>query len=286
MITILKWIPASGKTTLAKSIIEENPETVWVNKDSIRKEKPWLKEWAIDEVQRTMIVQAIRAGKDVVVDNTHCNWKTLDSIIKYCESLCNKVLVRDIFLEWIDRDNLTKQEGLERCIARNLSREEHVPESVIHEMFLQCYPLIWDVVIVDLDWTLCNIDHRLHHVQAGKKDRKSFFEWMTEDGVNDFVWRAMVWLSHTHRVVLCSGRPDNYCKQTVQWLKDYQIEYDHLLMRHHRDNRPDTVVKKDMYDKCLASANVVLAIDDRMSIIDMRQENWIPVLAVNWGRDF
>ena len=284
-IIILKGIPACWKSTYAHRLMEES-EYVWINKDDIRSKHGNIKEWAVDEIQRKMITAAVKADKDIIVDNTHCNKNTLHGVVTFCKSFTQDVEIVDCFQKMCDEGSLTMHEWLLMCIRRNAQRDKIVHQSVLHEMFLQEYECLRPIVIVDLDWTLCNIDHRLHFVKEGKKDWKSFFEWIPWDTVNRFVHATVASLHKNYQIVLCSWRPDNYCELTVKRLRDNNICYDHLLMRHSRDNRPDTIVKKEMLDKCLARNTIIWAIDDRKSVIDMRLENWIPVLAVDWWRDF
>lgn len=284
-IIILSGIPACWKSTYAHKLMEES-SYVWINKDDIRSKHGNIKERAVDEIQRKMITDAAKAGKDIIVDNTHCNMETLKSIIAFCKWFTENVEHIDCFEMMCKEEKVTPSEWLWFCIDRNNRREKKVPQSVLHEMYLLNHHTLRPIVIVDLDGTLCNIDHRLHFVQWQKKDRKSFFDHISWDAVNEFVRSTVMSLHANYQIVLCSGRPDNYCDSTIQRLKDNDIKYDHLLMRHHWDNRPDTLVKKDMLDKCLARNTIVWAIDDRKSVIDMRLENWIPVLAVDWWRDF
>lgn len=39
-------------------------------------------------------------------------------------------------------------------------------------------------IIVDLDGTLCNAEHRKHYVEAKKKDWKSFYNGIAQDKPN------------------------------------------------------------------------------------------------------
>lgn len=98
-------------------------------------------------------------------------------------------------------------------------------------------------IIVDLDGTLANVDHRMHHVRGeGRKNWKRFFEEMTKDEHEE--WCRMLTNHLPVTVILLTGRPDEYEHETREWLKAKDVHYDCLLMRKRGDFRPDTVVKK------------------------------------------
>jgi len=71
-------IPASGKSTWAKAWVEEDPDRrVRVNRDDIRMmmfgRPHGVDERLVTNVQNAAIRAAVRAGLDVVVDNTNLN---------------------------------------------------------------------------------------------------------------------------------------------------------------------------------------------------------------------
>lgn len=76
---ILKGLPASGKTTHAKEILNKNPNKyVRVNKDDLRAmmfdskfSKP--NESVVLKVRDSIILNAIKAGRHVIVDDTNLN---------------------------------------------------------------------------------------------------------------------------------------------------------------------------------------------------------------------
>ena len=46
-------------------------------------------------------------------------------------------------------------------------------------------------VIIDLDGTLANVGHRVHHVQKEIKDKKAFNSLMGEDGLNNWCFELL-----------------------------------------------------------------------------------------------
>lgn len=126
-------------------------------------------------------------------------------------------------------------------------------------------------IVVDLDGTLCQIDHRLHFVRGeGKKNWKAFFEALKDDTPNYWCRHIMDGVKDIHNIILCSGRTDNYEQQTMNWLGKWGIEYHELFMRNRQDFRPDYIVKEIILDfEILTRYEPYFFIDDRKTVVDM-----------------
>ena len=142
-------------------------------------------------------------------------------------------------------------------------------------------------IIVDLDGTLCNINHRLHHVKNGKSDWKAFFEGIPYDTVNEPV-RTLAWLHrwYGYDVVFLSGRPDDYREYTTKWLDQNFGGFYHLFMRPSGDYRPDDVVKNELYNTMVEPQwDVYFAVDDRPSICELWREKGIFLFDVGGAEE-
>src|SRR5688572_8957451 len=99
-------------------------------------------------------------------------------------------------------------------------------------------------ILVDIDGTL-----------AHRGDR-SPFDWhrVGEDQPN----APVIELVHTlywagkHRIILMSGRDETCRVQTEMWLDAQDVPFHDLHMRPAKDNRKDSVVKREMYDRHVA----------------------------------
>lgn len=85
---ILQGLPASGKSTYAKKLVNENPEnTVIVNRDSIREGlgKYWIpsRENLVTIIEDSMIIESLKKGYNVIVDATNLNTKTIAKFENY-----------------------------------------------------------------------------------------------------------------------------------------------------------------------------------------------------------
>jgi phosphoglycolate phosphatase-like HAD superfamily hydrolase len=127
------------------------------------------------------------------------------------------------------------------------------------------------IVLVDMDGTLADVGHRLHHVRAGRKKNWSrFFEAMDADPANPQIVAMVKQLAAEHRVVIVTGRPEHYRQRTLDWLRRHDVPFDEMHMRPDGDHRPDHIVKKEMLATLgPARDQIALVIDDRPSVCDM-----------------
>jgi FMN phosphatase YigB (HAD superfamily) len=126
-----------------------------------------------------------------------------------------------------------------------------------------------ELVLVDMDGTLADVSHRVHHVRGrGKKNWGAFFRGMVHDPPNEVIADWVRNLKPEYTVVILSGRPSNYARETVEWLRRHHIPFEHLLMRPAGDHRPDHIVKKELMDT-LPRERIAFVIDDRSSVCRM-----------------
>ena len=159
-----------------------------------------------------------------------------------------------------------------------------------------------DIIVCDLDGTLCNIDHRLHFVQVAegaprvansgsitypRKDWDSFFNGVPNDTVNEPVLEVLDRFKSAqqiYEIVFCSGRPERCRADTVEWLEAY-VGYGHyeLYMRQDGDFRSDDIVKQEILDKHIDKERVLFALDDRNQVVDMWRRNGLTCFQVAEG---
>ena len=142
-------------------------------------------------------------------------------------------------------------------------------------------------VIFDLDGTIFDPSHRLHHLD-GEKDWKAFHDGMDEDTLFEAVaelarilYRASVAGCGIDAVLLVTARHDDpkYKRMTEEALLLHDIPYHKLYMRANNDTRPDHMVKADILQQILDEGyEPMLAVDDRPSIIEMWRAHGITAL--------
>ncbi len=141
------------------------------------------------------------------------------------------------------------------------------------------------IVIVDIDGTIADVRHRLHHIQGGKKKNwKAFFEAMDRDKPIDSMIQQVYELERDHDILIVTGRPEQYRARTEKWLKANGIRYRKLFMRPSGDHRPDYTVKAEVLRE-FPKGQIVLAIDDREPVCDMWEKNGIRCIRVDNGEE-
>lgn len=138
-------------------------------------------------------------------------------------------------------------------------------------------------IIVDIDGTLANNDHRQHHVMTRKKDWKAFFEGIHLDSVNSWCHQVIEAMSRKMDIILVTGRDESLREKTVEWLKSNGIDYRlRLYMRSDNDRREDMIVKEEIYRWHIEPHfDVLFCLDDRPSVCRMWRKIGLTVLQCN-----
>lgn len=287
---IMKGLPASGKSTLAKEICERDGNTVRINKDLLRTMLHFdkfnhIKESHTRDAARKLADWYLSNGINVIIDDTNLNESTV-------QSWRDLAKIHNAHIEYCDLTDVP----LHYCIERDRVREKRVGDQVIQKMALQ--HLGWlkgeNIVICDLDGTLCDITHRLHYGKGETKNWTKFFDGIPGDSLRHEVLNAVV---NTCRekdagLILVSARPETYRETTEQWLDNnfsgltFGRGRIGLIMREAHDKRPDTEVKSDIFEKYLKHLNIVKVFDDRPSVIRMWREKGLEVEDVGQGIEF
>jgi uncharacterized HAD superfamily protein len=140
------------------------------------------------------------------------------------------------------------------------------------------------VVIVDMDGTIADVNHRLHHISGdGKKNWKRFFQGMDRDTPIDDVIQQVRELAEEHKIVILTGRPEHYRGVSERWLEKHEVPYEVLFMRPSGDHRPDYVVKQEIVEE-IGPEKIALAIDDREPVCEMFRKLGIEVQEVKSDR--
>lgn len=144
------------------------------------------------------------------------------------------------------------------------------------------------IVIFDIDGTLADVQHRLHHVlHAEKGDRN--WHGFNEEMVNDTTLEAtcailrMFWYGGKHEVRVCTGRNESFKAYTEQWLFWNDLQYHSLHMRPAKDMRADTAVKSEMVSD-VDALRVIGIFEDRQQVVDMWRERGLTVYQVADGK--
>ncbi|MEM9153329.1 MAG: AAA family ATPase [Cyanobacteria bacterium P01_F01_bin.3] len=272
-------LPASGKSTWAKELItNEAGRWVRVNKDLLREmchnsKHSKSNEKFIVRLRNLIILEALEAGKHVVIDDTNLHPKHIRTVTELVKGQA-KVEVNNSFL----------QVPVKECIRRDLQRQDSVGKDVIMQMYRQFLlpkmeppvhnPELEDVIVVDMDGTLALMGNRSPY-DVSKCD---------QDPPNIPVVQTILKWQETHKIIVMSGRTDDGKEKTVSWLEKYGVKYSELHMRKTGDMRKDTIVKEEMYRAHLDGRyNVIAVFDDRKSVVEMWRSLGLTVFQVAEG---
>jgi len=151
-----------------------------------------------------------------------------------------------------------------------------------------------DTVLVDLDGTLANIDHRLHFVKQAKPDWDAFYNACDEDTPNEWCVKLIYAMQNVGcRILIVSARSKVVEEKTKSWLSKHLgmmvdldrriVNYDELIMlREVGDYTPDV----DLKMRWLATQDkerILFVVDDRKRLVDAwRREGLVCLQAYSW----
>lgn len=283
---IYKGLPASGKSTAAKKVIEKNPgKYKRVNKDDLRMmldASKWsnTNEKFVLRVRNHIILEALKNGQHVIIDDTNLHPKHEENIREMVKKF-NKdhETNAQVMVKFFDVD-------VEECIKRDLTRPKSVGAKVIMSMYKRFIaPAVKDkmvqdtslppAIIVDVDGTL-----------ADKGDR-SPFQWdkVGEDTVKNEIREIVNRYKSDTRIIIFTGR-DGICEpETKEWLDRHEIHFDELYIRPKGNTEKDSVIKRRLFDNHIRGKYFVrFVLDDRNQVVDMwRKELGLVCLQVDYG---
>jgi len=296
---MLSGLPASGKSTYAEDLVK-NSGGGWVrvNKDLIRTmlhadKFTYANEKVTFGAEQDLAEYLLAIGKNVIVDDTNLGQRHHDTWKGLVDSM-NQVLEPDE--KPITFSKRRFKVSFKECLERNWARGLKVPQSAIHRMATQ-YKMIdghWKpIIICDLDGTIADLQHRLHHIQkenATEEDYRNFYssESIAKDGpIQEVIDMVQKEEEAGKTIIFVSGRSDESRQATEDWLyKHINFGYSALLMRQAGDKRPDTEVKKDFLLQVLKDYDIEKVYDDRPSVIRMWRENGLEVIDCGDGVEF
>lgn len=138
--------------------------------------------------------------------------------------------------------------------------------------------------LFDIDGTLSDVSHRLHHIQSTPKNWNAFFDGCKDDAPIAHIVKLARDLNGSEAIVLVSGRSDRVRKQTEEWVGRQGILTTHLYMRKDGDHRQDNIVKGELLDQIVADGFVpIMAFDDRNQVVEMWRAKGVPCAQVAPG---
>jgi predicted kinase len=281
-------VPASGKSTWARENADDL-NAVIVCRDDIRIMqglKHGENEQLVTEAHRAMIEGLILEGKNVIVADTNAVKKFRNQLIKFCHQHGADV---ELVPFWV---------SLDEAILRDSNRKERVGADVVRKMY-ETLSGQWEelgrqsatglpvqsykdyshgdrdaAIVVDIDGTVAKMNGRSPYD----------YSRVGEDLYIDDVCNVVNNLSYFYKLVFVSGRDDKCEDETRNWLNRRFFNYG-LFMRKTGDQRPDWIIKNEIYDKhVIPKYNILMVFDDRDQVIHHLRRRGITVAQVAPGR--
>jgi predicted kinase len=289
-IILCKGLPASGKSTWSRELIDKEPEK-WkrTNKDDLRlmlDNNKWSKknEQCVLKVRDLLIKQFMEDGYNILIDDTNLDSKHEKRMRELIEEHNTtfghetkqyelEVKFFDISLsEAIDRDNKRTVGHVGQKVIRGFYNKYIAPLKRVKK--LEQDPSLPHCIICDIDGTIA---------EKGDRDiydtTKVLLDTPREDIIN-------IVRSKTCDVIFFSGRKEAARQDTEKWIDKYVFNRTfRLFMRKDDDNRKDSIVKKELFDTHIRGKYFVeFWLDDRQTVVNMiRNELGLTCLQVAEG---
>jgi len=288
-VLILRGLPASGKSTYARQLLDEK-QGMWkrLNKDELRamldnSQHSTVNEKFIERVRDMMLIEALKDGKHVVIDDTNLSDRPIERIKQLVQNF-KKDTGEEVKIEIKDMEA-----SLEDSLERDKTRDKKVGRDVIMKMYKQHVlkdergphyqkqdDSLPPAILCDLDGTLAILHKRSPY--AAEQCETDLLNKPVADIID-------VYHQTGTKIILLSGREDKARKQTINWLECNKIPYDNLYMRKAGDMRKDAIIKKELYEAHIKGKFFVkFVLDDRNQVVDLwRLDLGLPCLQVNYG---
>lgn len=270
---MLKGLPASGKSTHAKELVAKGWKRV--NKDDLRAMidcGTWSKnnEKFILRVEQN-IVREYLVDHDVVVDDTNfAHEESWRDIADECFADFEVKFFDTPVMECIERDLKRGDKSVGVKVIMGMYNKFIKPKESFSTMSSRMPAYIFDI-----DGTIAHMSNR------------SPYDWSKVDtdspdlALKEIVSSLDKTVAH---IIYLSGR-DGSCKEkTQEWLIANNFPSGYLIMRDAGDQRKDSIVKKEIYQKHIEPFyNVIAVFDDRNQVVDMWRSLGLKCCQVDYG---
>jgi phosphoglycolate phosphatase-like HAD superfamily hydrolase len=139
--------------------------------------------------------------------------------------------------------------------------------------------------IFDIDGTLADCSHRLHHIQSTPKDWDGFFSECHADApIHHIIELARHLKLSGMEIIYVSGRSDQCREQTELWLNANKLQFGPVYMRTEGDHRDDDTIKVELLAQLRADGfDPIMAFDDRDRVVTAWRRAGVPCAQVAEG---
>ncbi len=139
------------------------------------------------------------------------------------------------------------------------------------------------LAVFDVDGTLADVRHRLHHIARRPKDWDAFFTAARDDPPLETGVALARESARDCEVVYVTGRPERCRADTLEWLRRHDVPDGRLTMRRSGDRRPARVAKLELLRRLARDRVVAVVVDDDEQVCDAYEGAGFRVLRVTWA---
>jgi len=276
---LMRGLPASGKSTFARALVDNSATWKRVNRDTLRDmidcgQWSQSKEKYIKAAELALAELYLKAGFNVVVDD--CNLSP--DAQRMWQEFAGKM---DVRISVQDFTHVSPEE----CTERDKHRPNYVSEARIWQMYRDYLapnppvvardPGLPDALLCDMDGTLALLGNRNPY------DASTCEQDLLNVPVADIV---LTYARTGIIILLVSGRGEQHRPESERWLARHAIPYKELFMRPEGDNRKDAIVKREMYEQRIQGHwNILFALDDRNQMVQLYRSLGLTCLQVADG---
>jgi len=126
------------------------------------------------------------------------------------------------------------------------------------------------VAVFDLEGTITDCSHRLHHYKKGEYDiwnGKLYLDPVNKDGLKYLIDHY----SLGHKIIVVTAKNESYAKEVDEWIKKMKLHttIDKIIYRERLDSRPSVNVKSDILKGLMKKYEIVASYDDRPENIQL-----------------
>lgn len=147
-----------------------------------------------------------------------------------------------------------------------------------------------NIVLVDLDGTVCNVEHRVQYIKKGPlKDNVKFHSLHEFDApIEPIITLVEIFHSAGYEIVFCSCRFDTELEKTREWIRIHfyvkELADARLLLRSKLDKREDQEIKPDLLKKAgINFDDIYLVLEDRNQVVKFWRDNGLTCIQVADG---
>lgn len=293
---ILCGIPSSGKSTWAIQHVAKDPSNwVRVNNDSLREmmnQSVFTNDYEklIKSTREFIVLQALRSGKNVIVDNLNLSKRTFDDYCNLAKSTGKaiKVFEESFYVEKeeaIERDS--KRTGSARVGPEVINKWWKASGGKQHKLYVcreeiftklqepepvQLIEGLPNCAIIDLDGSMCDLSHRNPY------DASSCLLDKPNQHVVDM---AKLLHDNSHKIFFFSGRKEQYREDTEKWLNIHFGKSFSLHMREDGNDEKDVCLKERLFKTHVFNKyNCKAWMDDRLQVVRYVYESGLPLFRV------